>query len=686
MSPLVQTSLAALALTAACGERIEQRVLHRSACEVCHQPLNGAGEAEGIEEAHPWHPLSCTDCHGGNAFVCNGRLDQSGDELRCEGEWIYDQERSHPDPAGSPEFLRDLLPGQLDAVDPDWLRFVNPADLRVVPETCGRCHTSEAAAVRRSAHALAPGELAVARFRAGKQDSPVPRFGAATMVDSGSGNAQRCTAAVSVAQFDPLPVLVGSDDPLTAPTLANAQDQLLVKECMGCHLGSFGANDAPGNYRSSGCAACHVAYAEDGRSVSGDPWIDKTTPPHPVQHRLSSAVPTSTCSSCHWAGARIGLSFQGMRDPAGVGWEREGIETLERRLHGKPAGHYVVDEDAGNDFDETPPDVHFEAGMDCVDCHTRIDLHGDGHIYADAACVVRTACEDCHGSVREAARPGGRHRNLIADDDGTLYLTTKRSGLTLRVPQVVDSLDPASPHFSARAAALKGLTVDDFSHADALECSTCHSAWIPTCYGCHVEVDLTRSGPYQTTAATTPGVSDWTPLGVQTNDMVLMRGPRGKLALSTPAGRMLMTLLQPGTDGEPVPVFERVPRGFGQRALDPHTTRRVSQFMACDRCHSTGSAEDPDNRALLDLTHGFGSERFVVDGRRLDAVIDRNGTALVVVGHPEPEPSAPLRLEEIGRMRAVVVPADAPWSTDIPEGADADPSWPDGSSFRAGGP
>ncbi len=76
----------------------------------------------------------------------------------------------------------------------------------------------------------------------------------------------------------------------------------------------LGTNDQPGDYRSSGCSACHVVYSNDrdprhsgpyarfghnGTSVSVDPTIPKGESGHPLKHEFSRAIPTSTCITCH---------------------------------------------------------------------------------------------------------------------------------------------------------------------------------------------------------------------------------------------------------------------------------------------------------------------------------------------------------------------------------------------------
>jgi hypothetical protein len=75
-----------------------------------------------------------------------------------------------------------------------------------------------------------------------------------------------------------------------------------------------GTNDEPGDYRGSGCTACHVVFANDrspehsgpyarfghmGESASSDPTIAKHEPAHPIRHSFTRAIPSSQCMVCH---------------------------------------------------------------------------------------------------------------------------------------------------------------------------------------------------------------------------------------------------------------------------------------------------------------------------------------------------------------------------------------------------
>jgi hypothetical protein len=76
----------------------------------------------------------------------------------------------------------------------------------------------------------------------------------------------------------------------------------------------LGTNDNPGDHRSSGCASCHVVYANDrdprhsgpyavhghnGETITNDPTIPKGEKGHPLKHEFTRSIPTSQCMICH---------------------------------------------------------------------------------------------------------------------------------------------------------------------------------------------------------------------------------------------------------------------------------------------------------------------------------------------------------------------------------------------------
>ncbi|HET7114733.1 MAG TPA: hypothetical protein VFI57_13895, partial [Pyrinomonadaceae bacterium] len=93
-------------------------------------------------------------------------------------------------------------------------------------------------------------------------------------------------------------------------------------------LNHLGTNDHPGDYRSSGCSACHVVYANDrnsahsafyqqagnlGRSQTADASIPKNESGHPIKHQFTSQIPSSQCMVCHMhPGTNMVASYMGL--------------------------------------------------------------------------------------------------------------------------------------------------------------------------------------------------------------------------------------------------------------------------------------------------------------------------------------------------------------------------------------
>jgi len=232
-------------------------------CISCHRPLNPITQVrEGIQDPHPYFPLSCTDCHGGN------------DQVNTFDE-------AHVFPPSGPTFIKNLAYDKLNQVSPDYVRFVNPGDLRVAEQSCGAaspansgsgCHQSMVESVPSSVMSTYAGHYKLPRFMAGGQGRD-PIFAAVDIVD---------------ADYDPATAPEGTVPSLEAlrePTQADrsemiaAMDIYLPKSCATCHLSDFGRNNGPGKYRSSGCTACHMIYDDDGLSQSEDPAIIGYFPP-----------------------------------------------------------------------------------------------------------------------------------------------------------------------------------------------------------------------------------------------------------------------------------------------------------------------------------------------------------------------------------------------------------------------
>ncbi len=429
-------------------------------CRDCHA---------GIEEMHPWKALSCVDCHGGDGAA-------------------VDAARAHVAPrAGWPIDERVLPLG----FDPAALRFRNPADLRIVKDTCGQCHAREVDRVSTSLHATTAGHLNDGLYENGLLSKKQSKYG---VFDS--NRAGDDAGPHSLQHLDAIERL---RVPLTPVTLADHFADLPRKACMQCHLWSSGLAvegrlGQDGLYRGAGCAACHVVYAEDGRSQSADARAEHASPGHPLRHQMTAAPPTSTCTSCHVGDAAIGNGFRGMaqlypQQPAGP----DIPDTTDHLI----AGQFFI-----KDPVLTPPDLHAAAGMDCVDCHTARDAMGDGSMPGAMEHAVEIECSDCHGTFTSYATGTTSHGHKLTnlEQRGDLFvLMDKADGHTRRVKQVKDVLDPDHPDWNPRAAA--AMT----SEHGGLECYACHAGWNTNFFGFHFDRNLGFTQLDAITGVRTPG-------------------------------------------------------------------------------------------------------------------------------------------------------------------------------------
>jgi hypothetical protein len=313
--------------------------------------------------------LGCTDCHGGDAAVRRAR-----DLPADSAAYAAARDRAHvlprlPDAwkarrSGNPERSYTLLNREA----PQFVRFVNPGDLRAAREACGACHLPVIEAAERSLMATnamfwggaaynngllplknyilgegytregepailkgAPMEAAAAR-RHGVIDTlyPLPRwenFAPADVFrvfeDGGRnlGNLFPETGLPNVAgQLQRLEepgrpdVRQSNRGPGTGARIAVPVLNIHKTRLNDPNMWFLGTNDQPGDFRSSGCSACHVVYANNrdprasgpyaafghrGLTQSADPTIPRQEQGHPLTHSFSSAIPTSQCMICH---------------------------------------------------------------------------------------------------------------------------------------------------------------------------------------------------------------------------------------------------------------------------------------------------------------------------------------------------------------------------------------------------
>jgi hypothetical protein len=141
-------------------------------------------------------------------------------------------------------------------------------------------------------------------------------------------------------------------------------NDLLRRQCLRCHVYSKGDN-YPYVRRGTGCAACHMQYI-DGKLTGKGEGKPNHTFIRPTKQQ---------CLSCHY-GNHVGSDFDG-------GYEQDHnwsyrTPFVSRASFSRPYGielHNLV------------PDIHQQAGMTCLDCHSGAELAGG---------KPSVQCVDCH--------------------------------------------------------------------------------------------------------------------------------------------------------------------------------------------------------------------------------------------------------------------------------------------------
>lgn len=407
------------------AQTAEEAAAKSTGCVVCHQ---NTGDPHGKNTLR----IGCTDCHGGNA--------------QCDNK---------PGAHVSPRFPH-LWPTSANPVrsyallnheSPDFIRFVNPGDLRIAHISCGtaNCHPKEVQVNRKQIMTTGCMLWGAAAYNNGTLNSKTSVLGQAYSMTGAPLRLKTFPAPSDeekkrgvIAQLFPLPryemsqpgnvlrifepggrfnpeigVPETRDEPgrprtrlsirglgtqnRTDPVLVSANKTRLFDPT----LNFLGTNDHAGDYRSSGCTSCHVVYANDrspvhsgpyakygnrGTSFSNDPTIPKNEPGHPIDHKFTSAVPTSQCIVCHMhPGTTVTQSYIGYM------WYDE--ESEAKHMYPAKQRHISAEElirhmfrnpneiDARNNL----ADPEFVANLATLNPHLNTqqfaDFHGHGWAY-----------------------------------------------------------------------------------------------------------------------------------------------------------------------------------------------------------------------------------------------------------------------------------------------------------------
>ncbi|OGR01066.1 MAG: hypothetical protein A2505_09865 [Deltaproteobacteria bacterium RIFOXYD12_FULL_55_16] len=277
--------------------------------------------------------------------------------------------------------------------------IARPAHPEQMRQACGGCHARQVAEAAASPHFTARNEVNAVRAVFG--------------------------AKASLASLAEIPTHAQIASPL------DLVDDLLRRRCLRCHVYSSGDGYSE-TVRGTGCAACHLAYA-NGKMSS---------------HAFSRSPADSQCLHCHY-GNFVGADYYG---------RFEHDFNLEYRTPYRAEAQQS--RPYGVEFHQLAPDIHQQKGLACIDCHSGAELMGRHG--GDREKEKKVTCLTCHGWRKGQPLPLS---NLQTEAD-RLVLTTRLTGKKLVVPRPVH---PAHRQYEKKA-----------------HCTVCHSQWSFNDQGAHL--------------------------------------------------------------------------------------------------------------------------------------------------------------------------------------------------------
>ena len=514
------------------GKTIQTQVTGGDSCVKCHEGIESIRDPKS-DMMKQIIDLGQVAGDSGGCSVCHGGNPDAGDKENAhKGAPI-----GHP--GGLATFVRD------------------PGSIWIADKTCGICHADTVSNMKKALMQTEAGKIQgnlhswgseptkkvkFANYDVKDTDGKTPNIGTKTYKEYMVSMIDKYPDQFPT-QLKQLPLPPQSPDDLKQKP-GESEEEFLKRvgyhasityqrsDCQRCHVGVRGRKGR-GDWRGMGCSACHVPYGNEGIYEGNDPTIDKTEHGHLLVHTLQgtrkqkvrtpsgaefSGIHPETCNSCHNRGKRIGVSYVGlMEQPYGSPLQMGG--KSQSKHHGKRYKHIKED-------------LHFEAGMTCQDCHTSIDMHGDGTIFGTTLAQVEIECSDCHGTnekypwelpigygekfgIKTPEGPRGLAQELpefmkfgtIYKPEGGYLLSTRGNPLgnvvkleneNRVIAHLASGKDLEVPLLKWKATTKTWKSKDaqvamgDIkAHMENMECYACHSDWAPQCYGCHIKVDYT---------------------------------------------------------------------------------------------------------------------------------------------------------------------------------------------------
>ncbi len=231
----------------------------------------------------------------------------------------------------------------------------NPSTLDVAQQYCGNCHAAQIYLVQHSIMTTYSGAISLVRRAFGLQVDGTAQY-AAHEIDNLKAFLPQAT--------DPQPI------------------KDFAANCLNCHTDAQ-PQQADYYHRSTGCASCHVLYNEVSVYEGADATIPKNETGYPQKHQFTTSIPYTQCNHCHNRGnydLRT-MTFIPRPDIPSA----EPLTGQTKRLHDyyQPIGEFT----------------RCEWELECIDCHTSLEIMGDGILHNSRSEAQYIQCLTCHGTL-----------------------------------------------------------------------------------------------------------------------------------------------------------------------------------------------------------------------------------------------------------------------------------------------
>jgi hypothetical protein len=245
------------------------------------------------------------------------------------------------------------------------------------------------------------------------------------------------------------------------------------------------------------------------------------------------------------------------------------------------------------------PDVHFAAGMECIDCHTSRDVMGDGFAYPAMYLQTEITCEDCHGSGTEVPR----YRQVVRENDEALRESRSyKKPLTygMNLIQTAKGRSYANVFYENGRITLQGkrsgtmhavkVITGTPAHTivghGRLECHACHSRTSVQCYGCHTQYDKRASGMDFIKGEETPGSFSESEDYRMLYPFPLALNQRGRISPVTPGCQTFITVVEENGERSKADYVAKY-QGKQQLRFAPFYSHNTGKkAIGCRECHA----------------------------------------------------------------------------------------------------